>query len=279
MPTWLDIIALSIVEGITEFLPISSTGHMIIAEKLLNIPKSDELDAFLVIVQGGAILAVITVFWKLFWGWLKAWVALFTKSPAEANPGHKAARSQSLFVASAVIPFGLLGFLLHKQISALFDVKVVAAALITGAILILFSEYVLAKRVSKEKTTDSLTLLDALLLGCGQCLALWPGFSRSAATIIAGRARGYSQGAAAELSFIIGLPTLAGAASYEMIQKASLLTGDWILFLSVGIVVAWVVAYLFVKGFILFLKKYSMAVFAYYRLVVGGLLLFFFGNS
>jgi undecaprenyl-diphosphatase len=279
MPTWLDIVILSIVEGITEFLPISSTGHMIIAEKLLNIPKSEELDAFLVIVQGGAILAVVTVFWKLFWGWFMAWVALLPNSPVAPSDAHKPARNQSLFVVSAVIPFGVLGFLLHEQISALFDVKVVAAALITGAILILFSEYVLAKHISHEKKTESLTLFDALLLGCGQCLALWPGFSRSAATIIAGRARGYSQGAAAELSFIIGLPTLAGAASYEMIKKASLLNSEWFLFLGAGIIIAWVVAYIFVKGFILFLQKYSMAVFAYYRLIVGGLLLFFFGNS
>jgi undecaprenyl-diphosphatase len=278
MPTWFDIIVLSVVEGITEFLPISSTGHMIIAERLLNIQKSEQLDAFLVIVQGGAILAVITVFWSLFLGWAKAWIALLPKSPVAPSNTHRAARLQSLFVVSAVLPFAALGLLLHKQISALFDVRVVAAALITGAVLILVSEYVLAKRQSHEKKTGALTLTDALLLGCGQCLALWPGFSRSAATIIAGRARGYSQGAAAELSFIIGLPTLAGAASYEMIKKASILGPEWFLYLGVGIVIAWVVAYVFVKGFIVFLKKYSMAVFAYYRIVVGVLLLMFFGN-
>ncbi len=276
MPTWLDIIILSIVEGITEFLPISSTGHMIITNKILGLAETEQLDAFLVIVQIGAILAVVSVFWKIFLGWIRAWLALAPKSPIQKEELHASARKQSLFAASAVIPFALMGFAFHKQIKALFDVRIVASALITGAIVILVSEYLIGKRRSPQKTTDSLSLKDALLVGCGQCLALWPGFSRSAATIISGRLRGFSQGAAAEISFIIGLPTLAGAASYEMFEKAKLLNAEWFQYLAVGIVVAWVVAFIFVKGFILFLQKYSMAVFAYYRLVVGGLLLIFF---
>jgi undecaprenyl-diphosphatase len=277
MPTWFDIIVLSIVEGITEFLPISSTGHMIITQRLLHIESTEQLEAFLVIVQGGAILAVITVFWATFLRWLKAWVNLLPLKTHFGNPGDLSRdRYQSLFVASAVIPFGILGFLLHKQIKSLFDLHVVAWALITGGLAILFSNWLFARQKPHEKQTKELTLKDALILGLGQCLALWPGFSRSAATIITGRLRGYSQGSAAELSFLIGLPTLFGAASYEMIKEAKVLDATWLGFLGGGILIAWIVAYIFVKAFIFFLQRYSMNVFAYYRLLVGAALLWFF---
>ena len=277
MPTWFDIIVLSIVEGITEFLPVSSTGHMIITQRLLNMTSTEQLDAFLVIVQGGAILAVITAFWGTFLRWAKAWASLLSFGPRASLPGDASHdRLQSAFVVSAVIPFGVLGFLLHKQIKSLFDIHVVAWALITGGIAIIASDYIFARRNLRARGTKDLSFADAVVLGFGQCLAFWPGFSRSAATIITGRLRGFSQESAAELSFLIGLPTLFGAASYEMIKEAKVLDAAWLSFLGGGIIIAWIVAYIFVKGFILFLQKYSMKVFAYYRLLVGAALLWFF---
>lgn len=277
MPTWFDIIILSIVEGITEFLPISSTGHMIITKRLLNMTSTEQLDAFLVIVQGGAILAVITAFWSTFLRWAKAWTSLLSFGPRSSQPGDASRdRFQSAFVALSVIPFGILGFLLHKQIKLLFDVHVVAWALIVGGVAIIASDYIFAHKNIRAKNIKDFSFIDAVVLGFGQCLALWPGFSRSAATIITGRLRGFSQESAAELSFLIGLPTLFGAASYEMIKEAKVLDATWLGFLGGGILISWIVAYIFVKGFILFLQRYSMKVFAYYRFIVGAALLWFF---
>jgi undecaprenyl-diphosphatase len=280
MTSWFDIVVLSIVEGITEFLPVSSTGHMIITERLLRLERTPELDAFLVIVQIGAILAVTTVFWGTLKRWLRSWMALVVRSMGAQNPGDDIDnRSQSLAIACAVIPFGLLGFLLHKQVKELFSVTSVAWALITGGILIFVSEFMFRKKAHEAKPVRSFNFLDAMILGCGQCLALWPGFSRSAATMITGRFRGFSQDAAAELSFLIGLPTLVGAAGYEAIKEFRNLDSTWFGYLGVGIVVSWIVAVIFVKGFILFLKRYTLNVFAIYRIIVGVLLLYFFARG
>lgn len=268
--SWFDIIVLSIVEGVTEFLPISSTGHMIIFQNLLGIEKSAELSAFLVIVQGGAILAVMTLFLSTFRDWAKAWIV-----PSRINDAKKI-RLESIYVALAVIPFGAVGFMLRHNIKELFSIKVVAAALIVGGVLILVSERFLIRK--GEKSFSDLTLRDAIVIGCGQCLALWPGFSRSASTIIFSRFLGYSRTSAAKVSFIIGVPTLFGAAFYEAIKEAHVLNGVWFNYLVVGILVAWVVAYLCAKWFIQFLQRFSMTSFAIYRIVVGVLLLYYFNS-
>lgn len=281
-PTWFQIVALSVVEGITEFLPVSSTGHMVITNKVLGIPQSAELEAFLVIVQAGAILAVVSVYWKRFWGWLRAWLDIFSKSP---RPESRASRLESLYVALAVVPFGVVGFLLKDVIDGALDsVRVVAAALIMGGILILVTERFMARRKAPdvqdegENVTGKFGWKEALIIGSGQCLALWPGFSRSAATIIVSRMRGFTQQEAAEISFIVGLPTLLGAASFKAIEDFGVLTAhtQWLAFLGVGIVVSWATAYAFVKWFIGYLRRHSLNGFAYYRLVVGALILAFF---
>lgn len=266
--SWLDIIVLSIVEGVTEFLPISSTGHMIITQNLMGIEKTPELEAFLVIVQGGAILAVMTLFLSTFRNWATAWLA-----PARIEDAKKH-RMESIYIALAVVPFGAVGFVLRHHIKELFSIQVVAAALIVGGILILVAEKLLVKK--GEKNFSDLTLKDAIIIGCGQCLALWPGFSRSASTIIFSRFLGYSRTSAAKVSFIIGVPTLFGAASYEAVKEFQVLNGIWFSYLAVGIVIAWVVAYLCAKWFIQFLQRFSMASFAIYRIVVGILLHFYF---
>jgi undecaprenyl-diphosphatase len=281
--TWLQIIILSVVEGITEFLPVSSTGHMIITKEILQMTDSPALNAFLIVVQAGAILAVVTLFWPMFRGWLAAWLELISiKLPATPNnsdiPVASAAerRRHSLMIIASVIPFALVGFTLRHSIQDLFSSKVVALALVTGGILILIAERFQLSPKEKTLKPSAMSLRQALIIGCGQCLALWPGFSRSAATIVTGRFLGYSRSDAAEISFIIGIPTLLGTAGYEAIKEFAHLDSQWLGFLAVGIVTAWLVAYVCVKGFIAFLRRYSLATFAYYRILVGMLILAFF---
>lgn len=265
----LKIILISIVEGITEFLPISSTGHMLITQRLLDIKDSEEFTAFLIIVQAGAILAVVTVFWDRFLLWLQAWLSFIRNNKAQAS--MQEARRESLGILLAVVPFAIAGYLLKDHLDLLFSTRVVALALITGGILLGLVDY-LSNRISLPCSCQErdFTLKMALLLGLGQCLALWPGFSRSAAIIITGRLTGFSQNRAAELSFLIGLPTLVGAASYEALHSArALMSPEWLTYLAVGITVAWVFAYLFVKWFINYLRKHSLMVFAVYRVAIG----------
>ncbi|MFZ9519189.1 MAG: undecaprenyl-diphosphate phosphatase [Silvanigrellaceae bacterium] len=271
----IDSICLSIVEGVTEFLPVSSTGHMIIARQLLGLEKSDSLDAFLVIVQAGAILAVVTVFWPTLLGWLHAWLA-FVLRRSNASASMIGARQQSIYFALSVIPFALFGYVFKNQIKALFDVRVVAYALLVGGVLILLDEHVFAKkRRGRERSLENFGLVDAFLVGLGQCCALWPGFSRSAATIITGRWLGFSRTSAAEISFLVGLPTLCGTALYEAKSSWQLIDSELRGQLLLGIGVAWIVAYLFVKLFLAFLKRFPLTVFAWYRIAVAIAILYF----
>lgn len=288
---WLEIVVLSVVEGITEFLPVSSTGHMILARELMGLPESEALDAFLVIVQAGAILAVLSVFWPLFLKWLKAWLQFFARdsNPAGAlleaeNAATKvvaaegvALRAQSIAVALSVLPFALLGFVLKDWVKSLFSHGVVAWALITGGVFILVAERLLA-REHAEKPSAEFSFRDAAIVGLGQCLALWPGFSRAAATLLFARFAGFSRPAAAEISFLVGLPTLLGVAGYEALKSWRYLDAQWYGYLAVGIVIAWVVAYVCVKTFVAFLKRFPLSVFAWYRIAVGvGILWWFRG--
>ncbi|MEN9827126.1 MAG: hypothetical protein RI953_2871 [Pseudomonadota bacterium] len=273
----IDTICLSIVEGVTEFLPVSSTGHMILVRQMLGLEKSESLDAFLVIVQAGAILAVVTVFWPTLLGWLRAWMALLLRK-SNAGAAMIGARLQSIYFALSVIPFAVFGFVFKNQIKALFDVRVVAYALLVGGVLILVDEHFLAKRRNaRERSLESLGLRDALLVGLGQCCALWPGFSRSAATIITGRWLGFSRTSAAEISFLVGLPTLCGTALYEAKSSWHLIDSELRGQLLIGIVISWVVAYLFVKLFLAFLKRFPLTIFAWYRIALA-LVIFYFIN-
>lgn len=271
----MDSIWLSIVEGVTEFLPVSSTGHMILARHFLGLEKTEAMDAFLVIVQAGAILAVLTVFWPTFLGWVRAWLALFSRR-SSADASRIGARNQSIFFAISVIPFAVFGFVFKDFIKSLFEVRVVAYALLTGGVLILVDEWLLApRRKSKERALEQFGLADALLIGLAQCCALWPGFSRSAATIIGGRWRGFSRTSAAEISFLIGLPTLCGTALYEAKSSWHLIDSEMRFQLGLGVLIAWLTAYVCVKGFLAFLKRFPLTLFAYYRIVVAVLLLYF----
>jgi len=274
---FLDSVLLSVVEGITEFLPVSSTGHMILAQRFLGVEESESVKAFLVIVQAGAILAVLTVFWPTFLRWTKAWLCLiFPTQKSESSASVIGERAQSVFFALSVVPFAIAGYFNREFIKSLFNVRVVAYALLVGGLLILLDELVLSRRrIGKERNVEGFGFIDAVVIGLGQCCALWPGFSRSAATIIVGRWRGFSRTAAAEVSFLVGLPTLCGTALYEMKSSWKLIDSEMRFQLAVGIVVAWFTAYACVKSFLIFLRRFPLTIFAYYRIVVACLLLYF----
>jgi undecaprenyl-diphosphatase len=282
---WLDIIILSVVEGITEFLPVSSTGHLIITKHFLGLPDSEALDAFLIIVQAGAILAVISVFWKLFLRWVLAWMQFFKSKSESVGSGSfeiKAAegialRQQSLCVALSVVPFAIIGFVLKDFVKSLFSVPVVAWALIVGGVFILVAEYFMRGK-QNERELSTYSIRDSVIVGLGQCLALWPGFSRAGATLVFARFSGFSREAAAEISFLVGLPTLLGTASYEALKTWRHLSNEWVVYLLVGIVIAWIVAFICVKSFVAFLRRFPLSVFAYYRIVFGTFLLLYSGN-
>jgi undecaprenyl-diphosphatase len=291
---WFEIIVLSVVEGVTEFLPVSSTGHMILARSLMGLPESPALDAFLVVVQAGGILAVVSVFWPLFLKWIKAWAQFFFKGAigvpfvgslegqrpltAVVAAEGTALRAQSLAVALSVLPFALLGFFFKDFIKSLFNHGVVAWALIVGGIFILVAERVLAGK-ENERPASEFSIRDALIVGLGQCLALWPGFSRAAATLLFARFSGFSRAASAEISFLVGLPTLLGVAGYEALKEWKHLDATWHGYLAVGILVAWAVAYVCVKTFVAFLRRYPLSVFAWYRIAVGAGMLWWMSGS
>ncbi len=256
----LKAILLGIVEGITEFLPISSTGHLIIVNHYLKF-TGEFANVFDVVIQVGAILAVLVLFWgKLF-----------------PRLGDKV-QSQEVYqlwgkVAVAFIPAGLSGFFLADMLDKyLFRPQPVAVALIVGAILLLWAEA--KQRTVQVASTDGLTYKQAVLIGVAQCMALWPGMSRSASTIIGGLWLGLSREAAAEFSFFLALPTLIGASVYTLAKTGFAFSSyEWKLLL-VGTVVSFIVALLVIAFFINYLKTKKLAPFAYYRIILGVAILY-----
>ncbi|MCK9206849.1 MAG: undecaprenyl-diphosphate phosphatase [Salinivirgaceae bacterium] len=240
----LQAIIIAIVEGITEFLPISSTGHMIIATKLLGIPPSEFLNAFIVNIQFGAILSVIVLYWKRFFQTIDFYKKLFI----------------------AFLPAAVFGFLLSDAIDMLLEsVLVVSISLFLGGIVLLF--------VDKwfQKTTDNQEIgtKKALFIGFFQVIAMIPGVSRSAATIIGGMAQKLTRKNAAEFSFFLAVPTMFAASAYKLLKGYHVFTVDRIHLLIVGNLVAFVVAMLAIKFFITFLTKYGFKAFGYYRIAIG----------
>jgi len=246
-------IIIAIVEGLTEFLPVSSTGHMIIAQKLLAVESSDFVKAFTVNIQFGAILSVIVLYWKRFFQSLEFYWKLFI----------------------AFIPAAVIGFLASDYIDSMLEsVFVVALMLVLGGVLMLFVD----KWFEKTDENQEMTWKRALKIGFFQCIAMIPGVSRSMATIVGGMSTKLSRKNAAEFSFFLAVPTMAAASGYKLLQLISepqgvkLLT-DNLFTLLLGNFVGFVVAMLAIKFFIGFLTKYGFKAFGYYRIVVGVVLL------
>lgn len=265
----LKAILIAVVEGITEFLPISSTGHMILVDQFLKLSENKIFtNTFEVIIQLGAILSVVVFFWKDLW-------------PLSGTPERqKATWTLWLKVMVAVIPAAVLGFLFDDAIDAyLFNPLVVAITLLVYGIALIIVERFNAKKTTfKIDSVSSIPFVLAIAIGGFQCLAMIPGTSRSAATIIGAMLLGLSRGAAAEFSFFLAIPTMAGAALLKIAKNGLAFTSFEWLVLAIGTVVAFLVAYAVIKFFMDFIRKHDFSVFGYYRIILGIVVLILLSN-
>lgn len=260
-----ETIIIAIVEGLTEFLPVSSTGHMIIAQNVLGVESTDFIKAFTFIIQFGAILSVVCLYWKKFF---------HLNEVPQGVTGAKAFLIKYDFywkLLVAFLPAAVFGLLFSDAIDAMLErVEVVAITLVLGGIFMLFCDKIFGKG-TKEKMTER----NALMVGLYQCISMIPGVSRSMATIVGGMSQGLTRKAAAEFSFFLAVPTMLAATAYKLlklimdpVQRAVLV--DNMTTLIVGNVVAFIVALLAIKFFIEFVSKYGFKAFGWYRIIVGG---------
>ena len=266
----LDTIIIAIVEGLTEFLPVSSTGHMIIAQNVLGVESTEFVKAFTFIIQFGAILSVLVLYWKRFFR--------LNHNPAPEGAGvmkrflHRFDFYWKLLVA--FVPAAVLGLLFSDAIDAMLErVEVVAVMLIIGGVFMLFCD----KIFNKGSSDTPLTERRAFMVGLFQCISMIPGVSRSMATIVGGMSQGMTRKDAAEFSFFLAVPTMAGATLYKVYKLfreggMELIEGN-MMTLIVGNVVAFIVALLAIKFFISFVTKYGFKAFGWYRIVVGGIII------
>jgi undecaprenyl-diphosphatase len=270
MTIW-DSIILGIVEGLTEFLPVSSTGHLTIVSKMLGLKIDDpSITGFTAVIQVGAIVAVVLYFWKDIARIAVAWVR------GLANPEYRGEFDHRMgwYVIVGSVPIVIVGFLARDLISGpLRSLWWVAGALIGWAFVM-----VVAERIgTKERPLTRITLVDALVMGLVQCLALIPGISRSGATISAGLFRGLDRVAATRISFLLGIPALVGAGVYEL--KDALHGDVGAVPLLVGTVVSFVVAYASIAWLLRFVVKHTIEVFAFYRVLLGIVLIILLATS
>jgi undecaprenyl-diphosphatase len=246
--TWLEAILIAIVEGITEFLPISSTGHMIITQHLLGVPSTDFVKAFTVNIQFGAILSVIVLYWKRFFQGMNFYYKLFI----------------------ACLPLGI-AYILEKQVDAMLEsVLIVAIALVVGGIFLLFADRLFP---GDKDLDEGLSYRKSFIIGLIQIISIIPGVSRSGATIIGGMSQKLNRKSAAEFSFFLAVPTMFAATALKVLDNyKTFSTGD-IKLLAVGNLVAFVVAMIAIRTFITFLTRHGFRLFGWYRIVVGLLIL------
>jgi undecaprenyl-diphosphatase len=252
-------IIMGIVEGLTEFLPISSTGHLILAGSVLNF-VGDKMKVFEIVIQAGAILAVI-------WEYRER----IARVLAGLGSDPKSQRF-ALNLVVAFMPAAILGFLLNKKIKAvLFAPVPVALAFIIGGVVILWVER-RARAVpgaARIQSVDDMTLLDAFKVGCAQAFALIPGTSRSGATIMGGMLFGLSRKAATEFSFFLAIPTLLAATVYSLYKERALLSAADVPMFTVGTVAAFISAFLCVRWLLRYISSHDFSLFAWYRIVFG----------
>lgn len=274
-----ETIIIAIVEGLTEFLPVSSTGHMIIAQKLLNVESTEFVKAFTIIIQFGAILSVIVLYWKRFFKLNE--IRIFDKNSVGGLT--KCARSKVYFqrflykydfywkLVIAFIPAMFLGLLFNDLIDKMLEsVMVVAVMLVLGGILMLFVD----KWFNHPSEDQTMDWKRALKIGFFQCISMIPGVSRSMATIVGGMTTKLTRKNAAEFSFFLAVPTMAGASGLKMVKMLTEPGGMDMLrenafTLIIGCVVAFIVAMAAIRFFIDFLTKYGFKAFGYYRIIVG----------
>lgn len=252
--TLFDSLILGALEGVTEFLPISSTGHLILASQLLGLEQTAAHKAFEVSIQLGSILAVLFLYAK------------------------DLIRDKSLWIKLSVafLPTGILGFLFYKHIKALFGVETVSIMLIAGGIVFLIIEYFRRdKAIDEGKDLSELTIKEALTIGFFQSLSMVPGTSRSGATLIGGLFMGLNRKSAAEFSFLLAIPTMFIATAYDLIKhRHELVVDDWSM-LIVAFITAFVFAFATVKAFVGFVSRHTFIPFAIYRIIVGVIFFYF----
>jgi undecaprenyl-diphosphatase len=260
----IQVIILAIIEGITEFLPVSSTGHMVVTSSLMGIEKDEFVKLFEIVIQLGAILAVVVLYFKRFFRSVDFYVKLII----------------------GVIPAVILGVLLKKKIDILLESPlVVAIAFVVGGVILLFVDQWFNKPTIDDE--EEIKHMTAFKIGVFQCLAMIPGVSRSAASIVGGMTQKLSRKAAAEFSFFLAVPTMFGATVKDLwdFHKENTLTAgqmhDDVKYLIIGSVIAFIVALLAIKAFITYLQKQGFKLFGYYRIVAGIviIILYFTGNA
>jgi undecaprenyl-diphosphatase len=245
-------IVLSIIEGLTEFLPISSTGHMILASSIMNIPEDAFVKTFEISIQIGAILAIVLLYAKRFLQGISIYLKL----------------------AIAFLPTGIIGFLAYPYIKAyLFNPTVVTISLIVGGIILILIDRKLVGQQSKTDTLENISYKNAFFIGLFQSVSMIPGVSRAAATIIGGIFNGLDKKQAIEFSFLLAVPTMFAATGYDLYKTTIEFSGHEIFLLCLGLLVAFITAWIAVKVFIRIVQNYGFKYFGYYRIVIGILFL------
>lgn len=244
---FIEVLILGIIEGFTEFLPISSTGHLIIASHVMGLSDSSFVKSFNIVIQFGAILSVLVIYWRNFLPDLNFYKKLFF----------------------AFLPAAIIGLLIKDKIDALLgSVTVVAYALIVGGIALIYMDYFL-KDKSHDKTIKDINTKNALMVGFMQCLAFIPGVSRSAATILGGLLLKLDKKSAAEYSFFLAVPTLTAAGSLKLLKVIPTIDSSQILFLLLGTVISFIVALASIQFFIKLVSKIGFTPFGIYRIILG----------
>lgn len=247
-------IILAIIEGATEFLPISSTGHMIVASQWLGLDQNETTKAFEVIIQLAAILAVVANYRERF-------------VPARGNI------VLWFKVAIAFVPIGVVGLLFHKQIKAMFTVETVAIMFIVGGIVFLMIEYLQRGKTASTARLESMSYRQAVWIGVAQVAALIPGTSRAGASIVGALLVGLSRKASAEFSFLLALPVMLAASGFDLLKHYEAFAGANMAALVAGFIVAFISAWLVMRLFIRFLERFTFVAFGIYRIAFGALLL------
>ncbi len=277
--TLLQTIIIAIVEGLTEFLPVSSTGHMLIAENLLGVQNSAFVRAFTIIIQFGAILSVVVLYWNRFFR------LDHTPAPAGSTPWQKIKHKWYFYwvLLVAFVPTAIIGLVVKK--SGMIDfmlnpanaIWIVPVMLVIGGIFMLFCDRIFNKGREENKVTER----RAFWIGLIQCFSMIPGTSRSMATIVGGMCQKLTRRRAAEFSFFLAVPTMAAATGLDLIELFvgdDAVGGSWatsqnLILLAVGCIVAFIVAIIAMKWFVDFLAKYGFKAFGWYRIVVGAFIL------
>jgi undecaprenyl-diphosphatase len=256
--TIIDSVILGIVEGITEFLPVSSTAHLIMASTLLGLKQTIDNVAFEVIIQLGATLAIVLIYLnKINFKEIELWKKVFL----------------------AFLPLAVIGFLLRHQVKELFNLTIVAWMFIIGGIAFFIVEKFYSEEKAKVKEVEKITYKQAFLVGIFQVFAMIPGTSRSGATIVGGMLGGLSRKTAADFSFLLAIPTMFAASGYEFVKNLHSFKDQNLIILAIGFFVSFISCYFTVKWFLKFVKKYTLIPFGIYRIFMGIVILLFFTHA